>query len=73
MQGKDFNKILGKDIPNLLKSVHELEKSIAPILSQINQNRDKIDPSMLGKFDSVMSELNKTKTEMKQHGNFDSK
>lgn len=72
MQGKDFNKILGKEIPNLLKSVHDLEKSVAPILSQINQNRDKIDPSILGKFDEIMSDLNKTKTEMKQYGNFNS-
>ena len=68
MQG-NWNEILGKDIPNLMKSVLDLEKKIQPNLVLLRQNKDKIDPEVMAKIDKQLAEIN----QMKKDGNINYK
>jgi hypothetical protein len=68
MQG-NWNDILGNDIPNLMKSVLDLEKKIQPNLVLLRQNKDKIDPEVMAKIDKQLAEIN----QMKKDGNINYK
>lgn len=68
MQEDDFKQILGVEIPNILKSVHAIEAKSAPMLAQLNQNRDKIDPKLLIEFDKAMNDIKEAKERFKQYG-----
>ena len=68
MQG-NWSDILGKDIPNLMKSVLDLEKKIQPNLVLLRQNKDKIDPEVMAKIDKQLAEIN----QMKKDGNINYK
>jgi len=68
MQG-NWNDILGKDIPNLMKSVLDLEKKIQPNLVLLRQNKDKIDPEVMAKIEKQLAEIK----QMKKDGNINYK
>jgi len=68
MQG-NWNDILGNDIPNLMKSVLDLEKKIQPNLVLLRQNKDKIDPEVMAKIDKQLAEIK----QMKKDGNINYK
>jgi len=72
MQAKDFQQILGADIPNALAAVSQLEASLAPILVSVNKHRDQIDPSLLAKYDEAMAEMGAAKEKLREHGDFNS-
>jgi hypothetical protein len=69
MQEGDFKQILGVDIPNVLKSIQAIEAKTAPLLAQLYQNRDKIDPKMMTEFDKAMNDIKEAKERFKQYGN----
>lgn len=73
MQDNDWTKILGETIPDALKAVSKMEASIAPLLAQVNQHRDKIDPTLLGKFDEAMKDVSNAKEKLKEYGNINNK
>lgn len=68
MQG-NWNDILGNDIPNLMKSVLDLEKKIQPNLVLLRQNKDKIDPEVMAKIEKQLAEIK----QMKKDGNINYK
>jgi hypothetical protein len=68
MQG-NWNDILGYDIPNLMKSVLDLEKKIQPNLVLLRQNKDKIDPEVMAKIEKQLAEIK----QMKKDGNINYK
>jgi len=68
MQG-NWNDILGKDIPNLMKSVLDLEKKIQPNLVLLRQNKDKVDPEVMAKIEKQLAEIK----QMKKDGNINYK
>ena len=68
MQG-NWSDILGNDIPNLMKSVLDLEKKIQPNLVLLRQNKDKIDPEVMAKIEKQLAEIN----QMKKDGNINYK
>jgi hypothetical protein len=72
MRVEDINKILGDELPKAMEVCANLERSITPFLSVIQQNRGQIDPALLAKLDEVNAELNAAKNKLKNHGNFDS-
>jgi hypothetical protein len=57
----NWNDILGNDIPNLMKSVLDLEKKIQPNLVLLRQNKDKIDPEIMAKIDKQLAEIKQIK------------
>lgn len=72
MDFKDFEKILGRDIPNAMEAVRMLEQGVAPIMAQVEKNRAEIDPTLLTKFDESLKDVNSAKEKLKEHGTFDS-
>jgi len=61
----NWSEILGKDIPNLIKSVLDLEKKIQPNLLLLQQNKDKISPEVMQQIEKQLAEIK----QMKQDGN----
>lgn len=68
MDSKQLQDILGVKIPNALNSFKELEQSVAPVLAQVNANRDKMDPEQLEKFDAAMEEIKAANLKMREYG-----
>lgn len=68
MQG-NWNDILGNDIPNLMKSVLDLEKKIQPNLVLLRQNKDKISPEVMQQIEKQLAEIK----QMKKDGNINYK
>ena len=65
----NWNDILGKDIPNLMKSVLDLEKKIQPNLVLLRQNKDKISPEVMQQIEKQLAEIK----QMKKDGNINYK
>jgi hypothetical protein len=61
MQANQWSEILGNDIPNMLKQAKELEAKLTPILLQVNQQREGIDPELLKHFDASMEQIKEAK------------
>ena len=61
MQANQWSEILGNDIPNILKQAKELEAKLTPILLQVNQQREGIDPELLKQFDASMEQIKEAK------------
>lgn len=61
MQANQWSEILGQDIPNMLKQAKELEAKLTPILLQVNQQREGIDPSLLKQLDASMEQIKEAK------------
>jgi len=61
MQANQWSEILGNDIPNMLKQAKELEAKLTPILLQVNQQREGIDPELLKQFDASMEQIKEAK------------
>jgi hypothetical protein len=61
MQANQWSEILGNDIPNMLKQAKELEVKLTPILLQVNQQREGIDPELLKQFDASMEQIKEAK------------
>ena len=72
MDFKDFEKILGRDLPNAMESIQMLEKGVAPIMAQVQKHRADIDPSLLSKFDESLKDVDSAREKLKEHGTFDS-
>lgn len=65
----NWNEILGNDIPNLMKSVLDLEKKIQPNLVLLRQNKDKISPEVMQQIEKQLAEIK----QMKKDGNINYK
>lgn len=60
--------ILGKDIPNILKSFKKLENKITPELHKIKQHRDELPSELMAKFDQAMNDIEEAKKKLKDYG-----
>lgn len=73
MRVEDFEDILGRQIPNAMKIVKEMESSIHPIMNSINKHRSEMDPELLKKYDSAMMDIDNAKAKIKENGNFNNR
>jgi len=68
MTADSINKILGDSIPNALKSVHELEKRVAPLLAKAQAHKadiDKVDPELTSMLDKAMKDVREAKEKLR--------
>ena len=68
MDIKGLQDILQNKIPEALRSFGSLEQSIAPLLSQMQQNRDKISPENARAFDDALRSIEDAKKQMRENG-----
>jgi len=68
MDIKGLQDILQNKIPEALRSFGSLEQSIAPLLSQMQQNRDKISPENAQAFDDALRSIEDAKKQMRENG-----
>jgi hypothetical protein len=68
MDIKGLQDILQNKLPEALRSFGSLEQSIAPLLSQMQQNRDKISPENAQAFDDALRSIEDAKKQMRENG-----